>query len=123
MEQGAGEKRVGIDLDGRAILDSRKPESFIQSLLGQAVFAAEFVHPGEMKEKLVHLLHAHQAESEFARALKIEGCLRRGESLYSQRCGSHHRAKCKLVRVAFRRFGLLLYQFETTLQQAYRFPM
>jgi len=25
--------------------------------------------------------------------------------------------------VAFRRFGLLLYQFETTLQQAYRFPM
>ena len=76
-----------------------------------------------MKEKLVHFLHAHQAESEFARALKIEGCLRRGESLYSQRCGSHHRAKCKLVRVAFRRFGLLLYQFETTLQQAYRFPM
>jgi hypothetical protein len=25
--------------------------------------------------------------------------------------------------VAFRRFGLLLYQFETTLQQAYRLPM
>jgi hypothetical protein len=25
--------------------------------------------------------------------------------------------------VAFRRFGLLLYQFKTTLQQVYRFPM
>ena len=30
MEQGAGEEGVGIDLDGRAILGSRKPEPFIQ---------------------------------------------------------------------------------------------
>src|SRR5690242_1658103 len=108
MEQGAGEERVGIDLDGRAILGSRKPEPFIQSLLGQAVFAAEFLHPGKMKEKLVHFLHAHQAESKFSRTLKVEDCLRRGESLYSQYCGSHHRAEYELVGLAFRCFRLLL---------------
>ena len=123
MEQGAGEKRVGIDLDGRGILHLGKPESIIQSLLGKAVFAAEFLHSGEMKEKLVHLLHAPQRESELARTLKIENRVRRGESLYRQQCGCHHRTKCKLLRVALRRFGLLLYQFETALQKAYRFPM
>ena len=62
-------------------LTPRKAEPFIQNLFGQPVFATKLVHRGEMKEKLIHLLHAHQAESEFARALKIEGCFRRGESL------------------------------------------
>src|SRR5580765_5049675 len=123
MEQGAGEKCIGIDLDGRGILDFRKPESIVQGLLGQAVFAAELLHSGKMKEKLVHLLHASERESELARPLKIKDSVRRGESLYRQHCGSHHRTKCELLRMAFRRLGLLLYQLEATLQQAYRFPM
>ncbi len=58
-----------------------RPQPFIQSLLRQRVLATKLVHRGEMKEELIHLLHAHQAESEFARTLKIEGCFRRGESL------------------------------------------
>ena len=81
------------------------------SPLEEAVQAlrAEFVHPGKMKEKLIHYLHAHEAQSEFARSLKIEDCIRRGESLYSQRGGSHHRTKCEQLLVPFRRYGLLLY--------------
>ena len=53
----------------------RQPEPFIQSLFRQPVLATEFVHRGEMKEELVHFFHPHQAESEFARALKIERLL------------------------------------------------
>ena len=102
MEQRAGKKRVGIDLDGCAIFRLRQAEPFIQNLFRQRVLATKLVHRGEMKEELIHLLHPHQAKSKFARTLEVEGCFRRGESFYGENRGRHHGAKCELLGMAFR---------------------
>ena len=116
MEQRTGKERIGIDLDGCAIFRLRQTEPFIQSLFRQRVLATKLLHRGEMKEELVHFFHPHQAESEFARALKIERCFRRGETFYCENRGRHHGAQCELGGMAFRRFGLPLHEFEAALQ-------
>src|SRR5882724_276197 len=123
MEQGARKQRVGVDLYSRPIFCAWQAEPFLQNLFRKPIFAAKLVHRSEMKEKLIHLFHPYQAESEFARTLEVEDCFRCGEPFYSQNRGSHHGAERELLGVAFRCLGLLLHKFETGLKQAHRFAM